>query len=529
MNDKHFETESLERFTAELRANGFEQVPEQPNAWRGDIHPSFAGLTDAATMDVFIRPGWPYHCPLLFVKGINTSHSTPGGYICLWLEGDDSLDWYTLRGFYTRIEEWCHQAKEGWLNQNLTQDAYLNYSQKLIYQYRRTDLPVTAAFDLSTLQVEPGRRAELHGVWNTSKTAIVLRPGKLTAPNHLHGIWLHAGNLNGPPPRQLSEISKHLNRSQAGKLELGLRARIQSISSAKRGYDLVLFCWSHDGRPNALVLLCQEVNGKTEAFAMTPGPNDRENLMLRAGPDALLLKEKQAVIFGAGALGGYTALALAQSGLRQLDLVDGDVLLPGNVARHVAGHTHIGQPKVEAVKSVVEDHASWTQINPYPEHITTPEQIHRHIQNADIIVNASGDLILQYCLNSATTNARIPLVSGALFRGGAIGRVQRQVHPDDTPILKRADINRYPQIPEDKPSNEFTTPEAGCSAPVNNAPPAAVISCAARIAQVAIDALTERFQFGDEVISVYRPLETPPFDKIKEFGTPPPAQRSTSA
>ena len=51
-------------------------------------------------------------------------------------------------------------------------------------------------------------------------------------------------------------------------------------------------------------------------------------------------------------------------------------------------------------------------------------------------------------------------------------------------------------------------------APVNNAPPASVIACASRIAQVAIDTLTGRFEYDDEVIDVYRPLVEPPFDRI---------------
>ena len=55
--------------------------------------------------------------------------------------------------------------------------------------------------------------------------------------------------------------------------------------------------------------------------------------------------------------------------------------------------------------------------------------------------------------------------------------------------------------------------QLGCSAPVNNAPPFAVQSCAALIVQVAIDALTERFEFEDEVIDVYRAVGESPFHR----------------
>ena len=44
------------------------------------------------------------------------------------------------------------------------------------------------------------------------------------------------------------------------------------------------------------------------------------------------------------------------------------------------------------------------------------------------------------------------------------------------------------------------------------------MGCAALIAQVVIDALTRRFEFGDEAIDVYRPLAQAPFDRVGRVG-----------
>ena len=513
MNDEHFDPESRNRFIAELEKDGFERVSDSPDTWRGKIHPAFAGLTKATRMEIIIRSGWPYQFPLLFVEGVNTSHSTPEGFICLWRDGDDSMVWETLEGFYNRIADWCQQAEQGWKNQNLTQDAYLNYLCKL---------PLLAIFDLNALRVEPRKREELHGVLNYQRRAIAIRPGRATAPNHIPGIWVYADALAGPPPRNLSEVPRHLSRSQAGKLETCLKKLSQRRNLPGQGDFIILFCWTHEGQPNALALLCHVANGKPEAYAMMPGPADRENLMLRAGPDALLLKDKKVVVFGAGALGSQTALTIAQSGIRELDIVDHDVVLPGNVARHIAGHSQVGMPKVEAVKAAVADHAPWTKVNPYPDHIRTPQDIRQRIQDADLIIDASGDAILQTTLAQIATHDKMPLVSGSLFLGGAVSRVQRQVHFTDTPVLERG-VHTYPLIPAGNPSEEFITPEAGCSAPVNNAPPASVLCCSARIVQVAIDALTGRFQYEDEIIDVYRPTGGPPFDQVGQLSTRPPS------
>ena len=45
-----------------------------------------------------------------------------------------------------------------------------------------------------------------------------------------------------------------------------------------------------------------------------------------------------------------------------------------------------------------------------------------------------------------------------------------------------------------------------------------VLGCAALIVQVAIDALTGRFEFNDEVTDVYRPIGAPPFDRVGRVG-----------
>ena len=247
---------------------------------------------------------------------------------------------------------------------------------------------------------------------------------------------------------------------------------------------------------------------------MQPGPNDEHSLMLRAGPDASILHTRRAVLFGAGALGGYTATLLAESGLRFLEIVDPDVLLPGNVVRHVAGHDQVGASKVQAVRVVINHHAPWTEVTGFPESPRSPSQIRERVSEADIIIDTTGNEALTHSLAMVAKDIEKPLVSGALYRGGFVGRVQRQALPSDIPIHQRGDLARYPPIPAGDDSEELAVPQLGCSALVNNAPPSAVASCASLVAQAALDVLTERFDLADEVLDVYRALPDPPFDHV---------------
>ena len=507
MTDEHFHVDSLNEFTEELEAEGFEPVPDStPQRWRGRIHPAFISLTDAATMDVVIRPGWPFQSPAVLVEGLSTNHSTLGGYVCMWHDDDPSLEWTTVGGLYSRMEEWCKAAKNGWENDPLDQDAFLNFMRKD---------PLVATFNLPTLGIHKGGQGEFHAVVNQNPFRLDIVPGRRRPGNQLHGLWFHAGTLKAPPPRQLSEVSDHLNRQQRKALSkaLGERRKREPLV-VSGGVDIILFCWERHGRTDLLVMACKGTGEDIDAIALQPGPKDEESLTLRAGPDASILRTLNVALFGAGALGGQVAVMLAESGIGRLEMVDPDVLLPGNVVRHIAGHSYVGTPKVDAVRAIIKDHAPWTEVTGHQEWVRTPEQVCRRIVDADVVIDATGNEALTNPLAMVALDLGKPLVAGALYRGGAIGRVQRQSLSGDTPIHQREDHTRYPLIPSGDAGGDFATPQLGCSAPVNNAPPSAVQACASLITQVAMDVLTDSFEFTDEVIDVYRAIPQPPFHKV---------------
>ena len=306
-----------------------------------------------------------------------------------------------------------------------------------------------------------------------------------------------------------------LNGAQSKGLERALDNRRRPAPlGVSGGVDFILFCGDRRGRPDLLVMAFRGTGENIETFAIQAGPKDEVSLILRSGPDAPALRSRRVVQFGAGALGGSVATTLAESGLGFLEIVDGDVLLPGNVVRHVAGHAHVGSAKVDAVKAVIKDHAPWTEVVVFRESPLTPGDIRRTIAGAEMIVDATGNQSFAEALAIVALAEGKPLISGALYRAGFIARVRRKALPEDTPIHLREESARNPVIPRGPDNEDFATPLLGCSAPVNKAPPSSVLACASLIAQVAIDALSGRHHSTDEEVDVYRSISEPPFDSV---------------
>ena len=172
--------------------------------WRGPIHPAFDGLTDSRSMEILFDPGWPYRPPRVFVQGLDTNHSTLDGFVCLWRDGDIGGEWETVDGLFSRVEDWCRRAKGGWQNDDLPFDAYLNFKLKW---------PLMAAFDFEALRTSIGSWGDLNAA-PTNPNLLSIRPGPASSPRQLRGLWFRVGQLQSPPPRNLSELPRLLNRSQ---------------------------------------------------------------------------------------------------------------------------------------------------------------------------------------------------------------------------------------------------------------------------------------------------------------------------
>lgn len=492
---------SLERFTTELIRAGFEPVEPGGRAWEGPIAAPFAPLTRATRMRIRIPDGWPFLPPQVFVRGLASEHVTAGGWVCLWQSGAAGGEWRTLDGLLGRITTWCDRARTGFRGADALLDAHAYFQPFSL---------ALAVFDPASLipaGTDNGVIGRFHGK-QLNPLLVRLLPGE-GAAGDLRGEWYFRRKVR-VVPSNLDAFREALTKAQRASFHRGTR---NTRASGDRPINLAALVWETPHGRNSLIIRMKADQGALTAESLEAAPDDEATLLLRAGPDAPALRPRRVVLFGAGALGSHVALLLAESGVGRLRVIDGDVLRPSNLVRHAAAPEHTGFPKVYAVRELVKK-APWTAVEAIPEYPWSPVQLERHLKAADLAVETTGMSPFAEQLSILAARQGVPLVTSALYRGGSVGRIRRQRPDADPPISERARADSpFPIIPPGVAEEEIAGVEIGCSATINNAPPAAVTALASLTTQVAIDTLLAREDFGPEVIEVYRPLDVAPFDR----------------
>ncbi|RKH03475.1 ThiF family adenylyltransferase [Corallococcus carmarthensis] len=132
-------------------------------------------------------------------------------------------------------------------------------------------------------------------------------------------------------------------------------------------------------------------NGRKKAERLDVQRGDAEFLAARTGSMANY-RQKRVLVVGCGAVGGYLAMCLVDSGIGHLTLVDDDYLRSENAMRHVLGLAYVGRQKVEALKAFVQSRLPHVAIETHAFRFEDaiekdPELIQQH----DVVIFATGD------------------------------------------------------------------------------------------------------------------------------------------
>ena len=168
-----------------------------------------------------------------------------------------------------------------------------------------------------------------------------------------------------------------------------------------------------------------------------------EDMTPRSGTRSSGVGSKLVVVIGAGSLGSKVAASLARSGVKRFLLIDDDVLMPENLARHDLDWSTVGEHKVDGLSKRIR--------------LITPDAnitIRRHrlggqeansalatllgsLKDADLVIDATANPDVFNRIAALLATARKPLIWGEVFGGGRGGLIAR-ARPDLDPSPQTA-------------------------------------------------------------------------------------------
>jgi len=126
---------------------------------------------------------------------------------------------------------------------------------------------------------------------------------------------------------------------------------------------------------------------------------DTNYLLARSGAHPDFLK-KRVLVIGCGSVGGFVAMSLAGMGVGQITLLDSDSMKYENIFRHVLGKAHAGKPKVEGLKSEIEQKYPYVRVEGINSSIETAlGQGKMGLLAFDLIIVALGMPTLELTIN----------------------------------------------------------------------------------------------------------------------------------
>jgi tRNA A37 threonylcarbamoyladenosine dehydratase len=137
----------------------------------------------------------------------------------------------------------------------------------------------------------------------------------------------------------------------------------------------------------------------------------RTRLLL--GEDGIArLKNARVALFGLGGVGGYTAEALARSGIGALDLIDNDTISITNINRQLlATHSTVGQYKVDVAAARIKDIDPSIQVRTYKTFYLPETAGEFDFTQYDYIIDAIDTVTGKLALMEQAQAAGVPIIS----------------------------------------------------------------------------------------------------------------------
>lgn len=140
-------------------------------------------------------------------------------------------------------------------------------------------------------------------------------------------------------------------------------------------------------------------------------------------------------VVGLGCIGAPSVLEFARAGVRELRLLDHDIIEPGNSVRWPFGISVAGRNKAQVLKMFLHAHYPFTEVKVFPHKIgdvLTPGQsdlkvLSEFLQDVDLIYDATAEIGIQHLMSDLARERSVPFVCISSTNGGWGGRILRVV------------------------------------------------------------------------------------------------------
>lgn len=142
------------------------------------------------------------------------------------------------------------------------------------------------------------------------------------------------------------------------------------------------------------------------------------------------LKKKVVTIIGLGAIGSEVANELVNSGVQKFNFFDFDTVEVGNISRHLADLTFIGESKVSVVKTMLQKRNPNVIINCFNQNILENNVgLDESLRNSDAVMILTADEYVDYFINDVLIpKFSIPFLFARASKGALSGVVQIVKH-----------------------------------------------------------------------------------------------------
>lgn len=232
---------------------------------------------------------------------------------------------------------------------------------------------------------------------------------------------------------------------------------------------------------------------------LAPVYTDWQDPSLRMPTEYLALSERLVGIVGLGSVGSKVAVSLARMGLGRFFLVDEDIFLPENAARHTLDLHSIGEHKVDGVAEQIRRVSTTAEVGVSRVHLTGQESnavvagVLEKLGRCDVLVDATADPKVFGLLDAVAAAESKPLVWMEVFAGGIGGMIARsRPGKDPRPFTMRRAYHQF--CAEQPPPQGLLVRDYTIEAQdeILTATDADVSVVAALSAEVAADALLNR-------------------------------------